>query len=363
MRRHLFVVLIIMASIVPFVIFSAPKEEGKAKSKIMLEEIASSKRQWTGVAVSKRGRIFVNYPLWSGESIPFSVAEIAKDGKAKPYPDESWNTWNPTMSSATLHFICVQSVVIDNKDNLWVLDSANPRFQGVVPFAAKLLKIDLKTNKIVQKIYFDKDVVLENSYLNDVRIDTKRDYAYITDSGMGAIVVVDLKTGKSRRLLSGHSSTKSEDIVLSFNGVKWLRPDGSKPKVNADGIALSPDGEYLYYQALTGRNLYRIKTSYLRDPEYSDKMLGEAVESIGKTGAADGIMFGCNGKLYLSAIEDFAVKTFDPDTGKVETVIQNPCISWPDSFSKGPGGYIYFTTSRIYEGSNPRDEYKIYRFR
>lgn len=31
-----------------------------------LVEVAQSDRQWTGVAVSKEGRIFVNYPRWGG---------------------------------------------------------------------------------------------------------------------------------------------------------------------------------------------------------------------------------------------------------------------------------------------------------
>ncbi len=38
----------------------------------------------TGVTVSQRGRIFVNYPRW-GDPITFTVAEI-KNGRAVAYP-------------------------------------------------------------------------------------------------------------------------------------------------------------------------------------------------------------------------------------------------------------------------------------
>lgn len=51
-----------------------------------LGEVARSKRQWTGVAVSDSGRIFVNYPRWS-DDVPVSVAELKND-KPVPYPDD-----------------------------------------------------------------------------------------------------------------------------------------------------------------------------------------------------------------------------------------------------------------------------------
>ena len=361
MRRHLFVFIIIISALAPFCLFS--KDRSTCTTKDRLVEVAVSKRQWTGVAVSREGRIFVNYPLWKGNSIPFSVAELKHNSLVKPYPDEGWNTWNPEMSSTPEHFICVQSVYVDDKDYLWVLDPANPRFEGVLPGAAKLVKIDLKTDEIVQKYYFDDKIAPKDSYLNDVRIDTGNDFAYITDSGMGAIVVLNLKTGESRRLLANHPSVKSEDITLSFKGKKWLRPDGSKPKVHSDGIALSPDGVYLYYQALTGRHLYRIKTEYLRNPDFTIEEVADAVERAGRTGSADGIMFGPNGKLYLSSIEHYAIKTFDPVTRKLKTAVRDPRIVWPDSFACGADGFMYFTTSRINEGNKPTGAYRIFKIK
>lgn len=361
MRRHLFVFIIIVSALAPFCLFS--KDRSTCTTKDRLVEIAVSGRQWTGVAVSKEGRIFVNYPHWKGESIPFSVAELKHNSLVKPYPDQEWNTWSPEMSGAQTHFICAQSVYVDDQDYLWVLDPANPRLEGVVPGAAKLVKIDLKTDQIVQKYYFDEKAVLKYSYLNDVRIDTKNEFAYITDSGMGAILVLNLKTGESRRLLANHPSVKSEDITLSFNGKKWLYPDGSKPKVNSDGIALSPDGVYLYYQPLVGRHLYRIKTEYLTNPDFTIEETADAVELVGRTGATDGMMFASNGKLYLSSIENNAIKTFDPVTKKMKTVVRDLRIAWPNSFACGADGFIYFSTSRINEGNKPTGVYSIFKIK
>src|SRR5436305_11274689 len=114
--------------------------------------------QLTGVSVSKTGRLFVNYPRWS-DSYRYAVVEIGKDGSAKPFPDEDWNVWDSKPSSAGKHFVCVQSVVVDDSDTLWVLDPAAPLLASVVPGGPKLVAIDLKTNRVSRVIDFGSDVV------------------------------------------------------------------------------------------------------------------------------------------------------------------------------------------------------------
>jgi hypothetical protein len=47
----------------------------------------------TGVAVSREGRIFVNFPRWS-PNVLVSVAEIISGGETKPFPDAEWNRWD-----------------------------------------------------------------------------------------------------------------------------------------------------------------------------------------------------------------------------------------------------------------------------
>src|SRR5688500_7164229 len=91
-----------------------------------LQEVASfPNQQVTGVAVSKSGRVFVNFPNWSDDHT-ISVAEIV-GGKPKPFPNEQLNQPGPVTS----HFVCVQSVYVDDTDNLWILDPASPKMQGV----------------------------------------------------------------------------------------------------------------------------------------------------------------------------------------------------------------------------------------
>ena len=320
-----------------------------------LVEVARSDRQWTGVAVAQDNRIFVNYPRWS-DNVPFSVGELKPDGSVAPFPSMDLNRWEPG-SDATRNFVAVQSVVVDNDNFLWILDTANPQFKGIVPSGPKLVKVDLASNSIMQTIRFAVPVIEPASYLNDVRIDTRRQVAYLTDSGTGAIIVTNLSTGTSRRLLANHSSTHAEEITLTIEGKSWLR-NGSPVRVHADGIALDSEGEYLYYQALTGRTLYRIETRWLRDPLITEQDLTGKIETVGKTGAADGLVF-MDGRVYISALEENAIKTVVPGS-KAETLVQDPQLAWPDSFSFGPDGSLYVTTSQIHHGQNPANPYKIF---
>src|SRR5207248_7538848 len=160
-----------------------------------LQEVASfPDKEITGAGVStKSGRIFVNFPYWSDDH-SISGAEIV-NGQPKAFPNDEWNMPGPAGS----HFVCVQSVIVDDQDNLWVLDPAAPKMQQVVKGGPKLVKIDLRTNQVAQTIPFGEDIAPAKSYLNDVRIDTRSQVAFITDSGKGAIVVVNLKKGNARR--------------------------------------------------------------------------------------------------------------------------------------------------------------------
>ncbi len=332
---------------------SEPPRRGEG---VALESVAFSDAQWTGLAVSGEERLFVNYPRWS-EDVPVSVAELVK-GHPVPYPDAAMNDWRPGRDPAE-HLVCVQAVFIDDRDRLWILDPANPQFKGVIPGGPKLLQVDLASNKVVTTYRFGSDIAREHSYLNDVRIDSRRGFAFITDSGDGALIVLDLKTGEARRLLDNHPSTASEDVVLTVGGRPWLL-NGVQPRVHSDGIAYDAGVDMLYYQALTGRTMYRIPASELRRPDLSETLLETGVEKVGETGASDGLIFGPDDKVYISALEHDAIFRTTPQ-GEVETVIRDEAIAWPDSFSFGPGGRLYFTTSRIHEGETPTGPYGIYR--
>ena len=335
---------------------AAQQSASGATQTVRLEKVADFPHQVTGVTVSEDDRVFVNFPRWTEDS-PVSVAEVAKDGTIKPYPDADWNAWRNARKDGLApqqHFVCVQSVVADGRGALWVLDAAAPAQGFVVPGGPKLVRIDLATNKATKTISFDSFAAPQGSYLNDVRFSPDGRHAFITDSGVrGALLVVDLASGKTRRVLDGHPSTQVEPgVVVAVEGRPVKRPDGRGVEFSADGIALSRDGRHLYWQAIKGRTLYRVPTADLietgleRDNDVADK-----VEPMGANGVSDGLWIGRqSGEMYLSAVEENAVKVRNVEAGprsEPETLIKDPQLNWPDTFSEGPDGAIYVTTSRI----------------
>ncbi len=324
-----------------------------------LQQVAAFDHQVTGVTVARDGRIFVNFPRWT-EDAPISVAEVLPDGRLRPFPDEEWNRWRNAKKNAIdprTHWVCVQSVVVDRQGALWVLDPAAPATAAVVPGGPKLVKIDLATNTVTRTVHFDEQVAPQGSYLNDVRFSPDGRHAYLTDSGaVGGLVVVDLTSATARRVLHGHPSTQAEkDVVVKTDGRELRRPDGRGAEFSADGIALSADGDYLYWQALTGRTLYRIATSALVDAALPAADLAARVERVGENGVSDGLLMDARGRIYITALEENAIKRREAD-GQVTTVLRDRRLRWPDTLAEGPDGSIYVTTSRIQDMAwyNPR---------
>ncbi|TGE27464.1 SMP-30/gluconolactonase/LRE family protein [Hymenobacter metallicola] len=305
--------------------------------------------QIVGVAVLPDGRVFGDFPRWDDNPVA-PIAEIGKDGSVKPYPDATWCTWNETTrNEPQKHWICPQSVYADKTGMLWVLDPAAPGLKATVPGGPKLVKIDPKTNQVVLNISFPESVAPRKSYLNDVRIDTENKYAYITESGEGSLVVVDLKTSKARRLLPKHASMLADTTLnIKADGHEMINAAGKRARINADGIALSQDLQYLYWKPLTSYKLYRIKTDALRNAALSDAQLAQQIEDLGQVPACDGMEIDAANNLYLTAFEDHSIKRRTP-AGKIETVVQDERLQWPDTFAFTADGTVYVTTSAIHK--------------
>jgi sugar lactone lactonase YvrE len=356
MMKHLRDICVL---ILPVLVTSIGSQAGMAQNRAELVEVAHSDQQWTGVAVSQEGRIFVNFPRWSPR-VTMAVAEVFPDGTRETFPDADWNAWQPGQSPRE-HLICVQSVYVDADNFLWILDPANPEFKGVVNGGPKLVKVDLHTNQVVQTIFFNGHIAPGKSYLNDVRVDTKNGVAYITDSGMAALVVVDLKTSESRRVLTDDTSTRSEGTRIVIDGKPWQGlPNGSQD-VHADGLALDPDGKFLFFHALTATTLQRIETRWLRDSSLSEAGLAAKVQILGKTGPTDGMEVDRYGNIYLSAIEENAIKRFTSEH-QLDTVVQDERLAWPDSFA-WKGEWLYVTTSQIQFGQKPPGPYRLFKLK
>ncbi len=265
-------------------------------------------------------------------------------GALKPFPDKAWNDWKG--KPETGKFTCVQSVVAHG-NSLFVLDPSSPNMEGVIGEPA-LYEFDLGNNRLKNSWFFGSEVVMKKSYLNDVRIDSAANKAYITDSGLGGIVVVDLLTDEKMRILENHPSTKSESVVLTVEKKPFLMK-GAAPRIHSDGMALDPEGKRLYWHALTGYHLYSVPTETLHGA-IDEKEVSENVSNMGVTPAPDGMIFDRNGNLYMGDLERNAVSYRTP-RGEMKILIQDERIKWPDTFTIDQDNNLIFTDSLLHEAA------------
>jgi sugar lactone lactonase YvrE len=308
----------------------------------------------TGVAVSHDGRIFVNFPRW-GDKAPYTVAEVV-NGKIVPFPNAEFNEPNTRRAGESL--ISVQSVVVDPKNRLWLLDTGRLRWAKPVPGGPKLVAVDLTTNKVAKSIRIPPDVALDTTYLNDVRFDLRRGKegtAFITDSSgeEPGFIVVDLATGKSMRRLSNHPSTRPiKGFITAVEGRPMMfRPPRDRPRhveVGVDGIAIGRKGERLFYCALSSWKLYSVSVDALINPTLSDEQVAKTVKDLGdKIVASDGLESDAAGNVYLSAYDHNAIIRRTAD-GALEPVVYDPRALWPDTLCLATDGYLYFTANQLH---------------
>lgn len=313
-----------------------------------LEEVfADSTYQLTGVAVSPSGRVFVNYPYWLDKH-SYSVVEVGKDGKASPYPDQTWNSFKKGENGQN-KFVCVQAVFADEKGYLWIVDAAGIGLSDVYQKSNKVIQVDLKTNKIKRIYRFPEHVAGLNSYINDIRVDHKTGFAYMTSSANGGIVILNINSGESRLVLHHHYSTLSDTSYhFNMNGREMTNAKGVV-KINSDGIALTPDKAWLYYKSLTDNKLYRVSTALLRNFKTPESAIEQGVEDLGKFVATDGMEFDRDGNLYMGDLEHSSIVKITPDQKMTVLIQDKDKLSWSDSYSVSDDGYLYISCSQIHQ--------------
>src|SRR5215207_5691401 len=92
------------------------QDQSQQANKVNSDKLQLAAAFWgpmpTGVAVSKTGRVFVNFPRW-GDPVEFTVGEV-KNGKVTAFPDNDSNKLDENDAKNTL--VSVQSVVVDEQD-------------------------------------------------------------------------------------------------------------------------------------------------------------------------------------------------------------------------------------------------------
>lgn len=313
----------------------------------------------TGVKIDKNGTIYIAVPRWS-EGIPATMNRVVvKDGKAILDAFPSWK-WNQAGNIDLLQ--SVMGYEIDECNRMWILDQGKIAYAPSKPGSQKLIIWDLNSNKMIDCIRIpDKIASYRTSFLNDIVVDNKNGFAYITDSGngwpnhpiVGGIIVYNMKTKTFRRVLDQNFSTQD---FPNFQFDIDNRPVNNK--FGVDGIAMSADRSTLYYSPLTGRNLYAIDTMVLRDYTIPLEEISCHVQSLGsKSTTTDGMCADNNGNVFYTMLEGKGIGFYNSRNGQFHKIISEDRMVWVDGVSFDQKGSIIFNNNRfnqVYE--NPQTQ-------
>ncbi len=317
-------------------------------------------RVWNGVTTTRDGRVFVCYPGADGAGV--QAEEIKSDGTHVPYPDAQWNAWKPGQDIAH-GFVCVNALRIGPDGSLYLIDAGSPGSnQPAVPGAGRIFQIDLKTNAIT-RTYSLAEAAKPKSYIDDVRFNGST--AYITDVGEPGLIVLDLASGKARRVLDGDPSTTARRPMYA-DGVVQKDKDGKDRVSHADQLEVSPDGKLLYFQPCPGP-MARVETRWLDDASLPPEELAKHVEAWWDAPTCGGTAIDAAGNLYFSDTNAERILKVTPDRG-VTTLVADPRLQWSDAMWIDDEGFLWMPATQQnrtpgFTGGKQKVEYPVWIYK
>jgi len=299
------------------------------------------------IAVTPDSRLIMSQHQFYGA--PLRVVEVKSDNSVIPFPNEAWSS-QPNDRGVGLN--TVLGLRADQNGIVWMLDRSSGEGQP-----GKIVAWDTNNDELYQVIYLPQPIIADSPFLNDLAVDLDHHKIYITDTASGedsALIVVDLVTGFSRRVLEGDVSTRPEDIPLIIDE-RTVTLAGEPAKIGVNPITIDPENEWIYYAPMSGTSLYRIATKDILNESLSAEELASKVERYGDKPICDGITVDGEGNVYLTSISDHAIGVVEPN-GKYRTLYQDDdLLSWTDGMAFGPDNYVYVTVSQL-QNSPPLNE-------
>lgn len=273
----------------------------------------------------------------------------------------------PSLQKQAELFDTPLGVAIDQFDRLWVIDHGNHGTRS-----ARIVAIDLISGDVLRNQFLDDSIAPAGSFLQDLQVSADGRTIVIADASFWrkspALILYNVETGEARRVLEKHESVSAENYMIRTHDKDMSFAGGIVAlRGGVDGIALGP--EWLYYGALNGSGLYRVRLKDLRNTDILDSQLAKRVERYSDKPLSDGLSIDIAGGVYITDVEHSAVFRVDPDEG-LSTLIQSRRIRWPDALSFGPDGYLYLADSALpdiilqsSEHIQAKGPYRIFRFK
>ncbi|MGH8932515.1 MAG: L-dopachrome tautomerase-related protein [Egibacteraceae bacterium] len=301
----------------------------------------------TGASTTPDGRCFLVLARIDESPGP-QVIEVVGD-EFRPYPDETWNSWSAG-DGASQRLVRVNAQRVGPDGALWLVDVGAPGIgKSTVDDGPKLVQVDLRSDTVA-RTYPLAEALSTDSFVDDVRFNGK--VAYITDAGDPGLVVLDLESGSTRRVLHHHWSTTAQRAITA-EGIE-LRDDSDEPVfIHNDQLEVSPDGRYLYFQPCCGP-MARVETRLLNDPNVPAVELEAAVEYFASTGSTGGTAIAADGTIYISNTDACRISAISPD-GRLSTVMEDARLSWVDAMWIDSDGKLWMPAAQLHRMSTFHD--------
>lgn len=291
------------------------------------------------LAIGPDGRMFMSvHEFYSPE---LRVVEVMPDGSTKPYPTETWAR-APQQDADGLRGVL--GLRADREGILWMLDGQGEEQTG------RVVGWNTNTEELHAIYYVGQPAARPTSFLNDLAVDREHEAIYISDTGDGAnsaIIVIDMTTGRARRVLEGSRFTLPEDKPMIIDG-REIKLGDNPAKIGINPITIDPTNTWVYFAPMTASAMYRVRTADLLDESLSDDALAAKVERYGDKVISDGSTIDADGNVYITAMTDNAIGVTKPD-GTYEVLFQSDeDFPWPDGFSMGIDGYVYATINELH---------------
>jgi len=313
-----------------------------------LEETAQAPSGPGGMCMTISGEYIVSCHQFF--NYPHRVMRLDKKDGWVPFPNTAMNAPG---SGAPIILDSVLGLASDSRGVVWMLD--NGRRTGTMP---KLVAWDTKKDIIHRVIPISQQALSPRSFLKNLVLDPVAPFIYISDPADGlsaAIIVVDIETGLTRRVLEGHQSVQMDQTIdLEIEGypVNVRRPDGAvaTPLTGVSPIAIDRKGDWLYYGPRNGSSLFKIKTELLRREDIQPHVLQSQVLGVSPKPVCDSVVIDAKGRIYFGDISRGAIDYVSPDEEylNLRLHIQDPRITWPGGLLIGPDGQLHFFSSQLH---------------
>lgn len=316
-----------------------------------------------------KDQVYVTIPrLGYTTGVPSTLNIVVTKGDKsvlRPFPN-----WEAQEQGNCDALQCAMSIEIDPNDGLiYVIDPGRAGILGpntTLPrptlCPAKLVVYNLTDGSLVRRHFLPEHLVSkETNYLNDIVLDRgspflrSASHVYITDAADAKLIAFNLRTNTTS--VFHHPSMDADPGAgsdITVNGKVYRLP------IPIDGLAISPDFNYVYYCALGSKDLYQVPSRVLRDPSLD---FASHVRYVGaKVSQTGGMVFASN-NLYFGALGENAVYRWEVARDKVmqrvdeglvvmttQTLVvkDDVQLQWPDSFTVDDHGYLWFSACKAH---------------